>query len=137
MNVNQIIRDGRARLGLSEVEFAKRCKVSRTSVQYWEKDGGFAPNRSRQAAVAKVLGITVVELMQGIAPAPTDLSPRALRLARMFDDLAHDKQAQRVAYATLVALSNTEGDDEDADADAKNEAEATPDSAKPSRQTTK
>lgn len=135
MNVNKIIRDGRARLGLSEVAFAKRCGVSRSSVQHWEKDGGLAPNRARQAAVAEVLGITPAELMQGIPPAPTDLSPRALRMARMFDDLAHDKKAQRIAYATLVALSNTENDDDDSAA--KTEEEAPPAEPIPSRQTTK
>ena len=112
MNVNTIIKEGRQRLGLSEAAFAARCGVSRASVQHWERPGGQAPNRARQPIVAAVLGISPAELMQGIPPAPADLSPRALRMARMFDDLAHDKQAQRVAYATLVSLSNTPGADE-------------------------
>lgn len=106
MNVHEIIREGRKRLGLSEAAFAVRCGVSRASVQHWEREGGLAPNRTRQPIVAKVLGITPAELMQGIPPAPTDLSPRALRMARMFDDLAHDTRAQKVIYATLVAMLN-------------------------------
>ena len=128
MNVNQIIREGRVRLGLSEVEFAKKCGVSRTTVIYWQKDGGLAPNRKRQAIVAAVLGISPAELMQGIPPAPADLSPRALRMARMFDELAHNKQAQRIAYATLVALSST-SEDEAEEADEATSAAAAPLSA--------
>ena len=122
MNVNTIIRDGRKRLGLSEAAFAEKCGVSRGSVQHWERPGGNAPNRARQPAVAAVLGISVAELMQGIPPAPADLSPRALRLARMFDDLARDPRAQKVIYATLVAMLNTaEGED-----DPQTQEEATP-----------
>lgn len=77
MNVNQIIREGRARLGLSAIEFAKRCSVSRTCVHFWEQDGGLAPNRKRQAIVAEVLGITEAELMLGIpaVPASPGLAP--------------------------------------------------------------
>lgn len=132
MNVNQIIREGRARLGLSEVEFAKRCGVSRTSVIFWEKDGGLAPSRKRQALVAQVLGISPAELMQGVPPAPADLSPRALRMARMFDDLAHNKQAQKVAYAILVSMLNNDEDDE-----SKTEAEAIPAAPRQAPQTTR
>lgn len=133
MNVNQIIREGRARLGLSEVAFAKRCGVSRTSIQHWEKEGGLAPSRKRQSIVAEVLGITPAELMQGIPPAPSDLSPRALRMARMFDELAHNKQAQKVIYATLVAMLNTSENDDDPAA--PTEAEAPPSEPKRARQT--
>ena len=130
MNVNTIIRDGRKRLGLSEAAFAERCGVSRGSVQHWERPGGNAPNRARQAIVASVLGISPAELMQGIPPAPDDLSPRALRMARMFDDLARDPRAQKVIYATLVAMLNTaEGED-----DPKNEEEAIPAAPKRERQ---
>ena len=69
-----------------------------------------------------MLGISPAELMQCVPPAPADLSPRALRMARMFDDLAHDTRAQKVIYATLVAMLNT-ADGED---DPQTQGEATP-----------
>lgn len=62
MNVHDRIRQGRARLGLTENEFAARVGVTRGSVQQWER-GATAPNRTRQPAVAKLLGISVSELM--------------------------------------------------------------------------
>lgn len=49
---------------LSEEAFGELCGVSRGSVQQWEK-GATAPNRKRQPVVARVLGISVAELMAG------------------------------------------------------------------------
>lgn len=74
MTIHKVIRDGRRRLKLTEQQFADRVSeelgapVTRASVQQWERedaDGGTAPNRKKQAAVAKVLGLTVAQLMSG------------------------------------------------------------------------
>jgi SOS-response transcriptional repressor LexA len=65
MGVNLTIREGRRRLGLSEQQFAKAVGVTRGAVQQWEKPNGTAPRRSTQPLVAKVLGISVAELMTG------------------------------------------------------------------------
>lgn len=65
MSINSLIRDGRKRLKLSEEQFGKLFGVSRGTVQHWEREGGTAPNRNRQALVAEKLGITVAELMSG------------------------------------------------------------------------
>lgn len=65
MSVHTLIREGRARLGLTEDAFGKLCGVTRGTVQQWEKEGGTAPNRKRQPAVAQVLGLTVSQLMSG------------------------------------------------------------------------
>lgn len=63
MSIHSTIRNGRARLGLTEQQFAVRVGVSRGAVQQWEKEGGTAPTRKNQPAVADLLGITVAELM--------------------------------------------------------------------------
>jgi DNA-binding XRE family transcriptional regulator len=63
MTIHQRIREGRARLGLTEQQFADRAGVSRGAVQQWEKEGGTAPNRSRQPVVAALLGLSVADLL--------------------------------------------------------------------------
>jgi len=75
MGVNLTIREGRRRLGLSEQQFAQAVGVTRGAVQQWEKPNGTAPRRSTQPLVAKVLGISVAELMTGSNVSPgTDMS---------------------------------------------------------------
>lgn len=68
MSVHQKIRDGRAKLGMTEKEFGDRVGVSRGAVQQWEK-GTTAPTRKNQPAVAALLGISVAELMSQDATA--------------------------------------------------------------------
>ncbi len=65
MGTHHLIREGRKRLGMSEQQFADAVGVSRGAVQQWEKPGGTAPKRSNQPQVAKVLGISVAELLSG------------------------------------------------------------------------
>lgn len=65
MSIHQLIRDGRKRLGMTESQFADAVGVTRGAVQQWEKEGGTAPKRSHQPAVAKLLGVSVAELMGG------------------------------------------------------------------------
>ena len=65
MSTRQLIRDGRLRLGLSEQQFADAAGVSRSAVQQWERAGGTAPKRGNQPAVARLLGISVAELVSG------------------------------------------------------------------------
>lgn len=68
MSVHRIIREGRARLKLSQDAFGEKCGVTRGAVQQWEKEddeGGTAPNREKQPVVAAVLGLTVAQLMGG------------------------------------------------------------------------
>jgi SOS-response transcriptional repressor LexA len=54
---------------MSEQQFADAVGVSRGAVQQWEKPGGTAPKRSNQPLVAKILGLTVAELVSGGANA--------------------------------------------------------------------
>lgn len=68
MSIHQLIRDGRIKLGLSEQAFAEKVGVTRGAVQQWEREGGTAPRRANQKAVADLLGITVAELMSGGEP---------------------------------------------------------------------
>jgi len=65
VSIHRLIRDGRRRLGLSEQQFAVALGVSRGAVQQWEKPGGTAPKRANQPRVAKLLGLSVAELMSG------------------------------------------------------------------------
>jgi SOS-response transcriptional repressor LexA len=65
MSIHKLIREGRARLGMTEQEFADAAGVSRGAVQQWEKEGGTAPRRKNQPRVAELLGLTVAQLMSG------------------------------------------------------------------------
>lgn len=67
MSIHKTIREGRARLKMTEEQFAQACGVTRAAVQQWEREGGTAPNRKKQPTVAKVLGLTVAQLMSGEA----------------------------------------------------------------------
>lgn len=71
MTIHKLIRDARARMGMTEEDFGKLFDVSRGTVQQWEKEGGTAPNRKRQPLVAKVLGVSVAQLMSGNADTTT------------------------------------------------------------------
>lgn len=65
MSIHRLIREGRERLGLTEQQFAEAVGVTRSAVQQWEREGGTAPNRKKQPDVARVLGLTVAQLMSG------------------------------------------------------------------------
>lgn len=63
MSIHSKIKAGRLKLGLTEQHFADRLGVSRGTVQQWEKEGGTAPARRRAESVAKLIGMTVAELV--------------------------------------------------------------------------
>lgn len=63
VSIHQKIRDGRLRLKMNEQQFGDAVGVSRGSVQQWEKEGGTAPSRKHQPAVARLIGISVADLM--------------------------------------------------------------------------
>lgn len=63
MSIHKLIREGRAKLGMTEQQFGNAVGVSRGAVQQWEKEGGTAPTRKNQPAVAALLGMSVAELM--------------------------------------------------------------------------
>ncbi len=62
METKDVIAAGRLRLGLTHQAFADKVGVSRGAVQQWEK-GSTAPTRKHQPLIAKLLGITVAELL--------------------------------------------------------------------------
>ena len=62
---------------MSEQQFAEAVGVSRGAVQQWEKPGGTAPKRSNQPMVAKVLGLSVAELVSGGSNVGQGLAVRA------------------------------------------------------------
>jgi SOS-response transcriptional repressor LexA len=67
MSIHRIIREGRLRLKMTEQQFAEALGVTRSAVQQWEKEGGTAPSRKKQPAVAHLLGLSVAQLMSGDA----------------------------------------------------------------------
>lgn len=74
MSIHQKIREGRAKLHMTEQQFGDAVGVSRGAVQQWEKEGGTAPTRKNQPAVAKILGMSVAELMSDGASLPITIS---------------------------------------------------------------
>ena len=116
MSIHQRIRDGRLRLKMTEEQFGERVGVSRGAVQQWEKEGGTAPRRKNQPAVAALIGVTVSELMRpdnepaNIPVHPADLSELGVTLGYSFDDAVRDHPGLRMkAYraATAAILSVT------------------------------
>lgn len=85
MSTAKLIREGRLKLGLTEQKFADAVGVSRAAVQQWER-GKTAPNRARQAAVARKLGISVTQLM-GIDEPQQGLAPRAYSISAEAEDM--------------------------------------------------
>jgi phage repressor protein C with HTH and peptisase S24 domain len=78
--IHQKIREARQRLEMTEQQFADAVGVTRAAVQQWEKEGGgTAPARKNQPAVAKVMGISVAELMsqelRSTAREPSNVEP--------------------------------------------------------------
>lgn len=75
MSIHQRIRQGRLALEMTEQQFADAVGVSRGSVQQWEREDGTAPKRTLQPAVARVLGLTVAELVDphGIKAGPVEI----------------------------------------------------------------
>ena len=65
MPIHRLIRQGRLHLGMTEQQFADAAGVSRGAVQLWERPGGTAPKRRNQPVVARLLGISVAELVSG------------------------------------------------------------------------
>lgn len=67
MSIHRLIRERRKALGLSQEKLADLCGVSRSAVQYWEREDGTgtAPSRTQQPTVAAVLGLSVAQLMGG------------------------------------------------------------------------
>lgn len=99
MSVHSKIREGRLRLGLTEAQFGEKVGVSRGAVQQWEQEGGTAPNRTRQKAVADLLGMSVAELMT-----EESISPEAYGIARMFDSIPSDKRDAALAATLRVVV---------------------------------
>lgn len=63
MSIHRKIKEGRKRLGMTEQQFADAVGVSRGAVQQWEKEDGTAPRRAHQAAVARLLGMSIGEMV--------------------------------------------------------------------------
>lgn len=64
--IGAIIRAGRLRLRMSEQQFGDALGVTRGAVQQWES-GKTAPRRKLQSAVARLIGISLADL---VAPPP-------------------------------------------------------------------
>lgn len=118
---------------MTEQQFADAVGVTRGAVQQWEKEGGTAPARKRQGRVAKLLGLSIAELMDQsseqhhppahatgdgkpakattqspfpaypVRPATPTLSDRALDLAKAYDAISGDKR-KRDVYIRCIAI---------------------------------
>ena len=74
MSIHARIKEGRLRLKLTEQQFADQVGVTRAAVQQWERENGTAPRRSKQEKVAEVLGISVAELVTGVAAPESEVA---------------------------------------------------------------
>ena len=116
MSVHKRIREGRAAIGMTVTQFADAIGVTRAAVNQWEREGGTAPARNKQARVAKLLNMSVSELMSpGLEPsetrpAPEGYSTEGLALAWLLDQipdrLARTRAAHAATEAVLLALQS-------------------------------
>jgi transcriptional regulator with XRE-family HTH domain len=65
LRFGQQVRERRSALGLSQEAFADKCKLDRTYISGIERGKRNVALRNIEA-IAKALGITVAELMQGV-----------------------------------------------------------------------
>lgn len=77
-SIHQRIRRLRQAARLSQEALAKLVGIRYQSVQEWEREGGTAPARKRQRAVADVFGVSVSELMYGERPLSVSDISRAI-----------------------------------------------------------
>lgn len=110
MSIHAKIRAARLRMGMNEQQFGDAVGVTRGAVQQWEKEDGTAPSRKHQPVVARLMGVTVAELMGGGPPAPAkpesddgELSYLATDLGKMLDEIADEKE-RRIMHAHCVML---------------------------------
>jgi SOS-response transcriptional repressor LexA len=69
--VRHLIREGRRELRLTEAAFALAVGVTRAAVQHWERKDGTSPSRRTAPKVARVLKISLADLLSGgPRPAP-------------------------------------------------------------------
>jgi transcriptional regulator with XRE-family HTH domain len=65
LRFGQRVRDRRTTLGLSQEAFADKCKLDRTYISGIERGKRNVSLRNIEA-IAKALGITIAELVQGV-----------------------------------------------------------------------
>jgi len=118
MTIKHLISAGRRQLGMTEQRFADALGVSRSAVQQWES-GATAPRRSHQQRVADLIGITVGELMAGVAskypeqdstqhaaeePTATYHAGVMAEARKLLDALSEEGQREALTYMRLLAL---------------------------------
>jgi SOS-response transcriptional repressor LexA len=70
-DIRQLIIEGRRHLAMTASAFARAAGVTRAAVQQWERLGGTSPNRAHRPVVARLLGMSMDELLTG-GPRPSN-----------------------------------------------------------------
>ena len=99
MGTAQKLKELRERKSLTQRQLADLCGVTYQSVQYWEREGGGAPKRSRLVRVAKVLGVSVSDLL----PLEGEMdNEEEARLLEVFRALSKDKQLMAIRLVEVL-----------------------------------
>lgn len=94
-SIHKRIRRLREAKKKTQQQLADAVEVTYQSVQEWEREGGTAPSRKRQKAVADFLGVTVHELVTGEPAAGIEIAPREEILLHLYRGL-FDLQQKRL-----------------------------------------
>ena len=108
MSIGQLIKAGRSALGMTEQRFGDAVGVSRGAVQQWESNAT-APSRKHQPAVAKLIGISLGELMSGVS----SKYPASANIKQSAEESRGQYQADAFSEAKhLLNLMNARGKQE-------------------------
>jgi len=101
MDLGTVLRQARERLGLRQIDLARRLRVKQSSISQWES-GKHVPDVGNRIALAAELRIALQDIMPEAeeVPADTFTDPQVLRLVANFSTL----DAQQRSMIDLLVL---------------------------------
>ena len=107
MDIGNQIRDGRARLGLSQDELAQKLYVSRVTINHWET-GKSIPDAQSMLLLANLFGTTIDELVKGDVGEMREMVEKRERRTRVLAAALGGAEVVVVAVLAITAMVGRE-----------------------------